>query len=264
VDLLLANLQAARKPEGVQVLCAVTSGDKFHDYLRDGLKGIFGESVRILRQPGSGIEHDEIRRRHYECRLQYEREDPQIEKLKAVFKTYQLLLSNVDRSADFFWFIEDDTLFPLDVFDRYLDFMRVLRADIVTGVSYYWHTQERHARNFWSIKDLRDKDGVKALRLDPIPGEREGVVRLGATGLGNVLAKAESVLSWTPESYMDIGSGADISFFYNAMRKGFRAFGLWDTYLPHITKHVNGDIEIRGRIDTSLLPLIGAGRADNS
>jgi hypothetical protein len=180
-----------------------------------------------------------------------------------VYDTYSRLVQAANRDADLFWFIEDDTLFPLDVFKRYSELMGALRADIVTGVSYYWHTLERHSRNFWALEVKKGADGAKELQLDPIGPQAHGAVLLGATGLGNVLAKREPVLSWSPESYVNIGSGADISFFYNAMRKGFRAYGVWDIFLPHITKHQNGDVELRGRLDASLLPLLGMAHGRN-
>jgi len=264
LDLLLKNMEKAEKPEGVQVLCVATCGDSYASKLESGLISIFGkDKTRLIRKSGTWIEHDKLRREYYESPLLPEGEDTRLTKLRSVYDTYSKIVELVDRSADLFWFIEDDTLFPLDVFTRYKQYMDVLRADAVTGVSYYWHTLEKHSRNFWSLSVKKSPDGARELKLEPMEPMQSGVVHLGATGLGNVLAKSETVLSWSPESYVDIGSGADISFFYNAMRRGFRAYGVWDIFLPHITKHQNGDIEIRGRVDSTLLPLFGMAHGNN-
>lgn len=258
VDLLLSNLKEAVKPKDCSVLSICTSGDAFYEHLKNGLDSIFGKkNVEIIRKQGSFVEHSQLRKNYYEASIPVSGEDIRLTKLRAVFSTYDIAVEAVDRTVDYFWFIEDDTLFQLDIFDRYVDYMNVLRADIVTGVSYYWHTDKNHSRNFWDLKVERNKEGFNQIELRPINCEDSGVIRLGATGLGNVLATREAVLSWKPESYVDMGSGADISFFYNAMVKGFRAFGIWDIYLPHITNHQGGDIEIRGRIDKSLLHLLG-------
>jgi len=257
VDLLLENLRLAVKPPDVRVLCVLSSSDAYYDKLKDGLGSIFSpDCVRIIRNPAGFIEHDQLRIKHYETNLVSDGEDIRLTKLKAVYDTYSLVLRNVDRNADMYWFIEDDTLFQLDIYSKYRDYMKVLDADIVTGVSYYLHTESNHSRNFWNITMQKQDNGDKEMKLTTIPCEHGGVVKLGATGLGNVLAKRETVLTWAPETYSDIGSGADISFFFNAMKKDYKAYGIWNIYLPHITKHTGGDIEIRGRIDKSLIPIL--------
>lgn len=250
IDLMLANLRLANRPQDCSVLCVLTSGDEYFNYIKPKLEEIF-ENVQFVRKEGVGVEHSELRTRYYESNVPHDGEDIRMTKLKAVYDTYQKVVENIDRSVDYYWFIEDDTLFQIDIFDRYMQYMETLDADIVSGVSYYWHTESNHCRNFWSIKPKGD-----TIELTPIPHQNHGVVYLGATGLGNVLAKKKAVTTWSPETYAEIGSGADISFFYNAMRKGLMAYGIWDIFLPHITKHTNGDIEIRGRIDRSLRELI--------
>lgn len=257
VDLMLRNLEKAQKPKNVSIVSVVSCSDPFFERLKSGLNDIFGEqSTKIIRKDDKWIDHDQLRSLYYETDLKPDNQDVRIEKLKAVYSTYTLLINNIDRESDLFWFIEDDTLFQLDIYNRYLDFMKILNADIITGVSYYWHTESNHSRNFWNVSVQNGDGNERRLTLAPIPAQRSGVVELGASGLGNVLAKRDTVLTWVPESYIDIGSGADISFFYSAMKHHFKAYGIWNIFLPHITKHTNGDIEIRGRIDKSLSPLV--------
>ena len=252
VDLVLENMRLAEKPENTQILCVLSGSDKYAKYVEKKLKEIF-KKVRMVRNKDTFIEHDQLRKKQYEniwC------PDPKIsfEKLLKVTHTYQLIKENVDKSADYYWFIEDDTLFPLNTFYNYLDMMRVLQADIVSGQSYYWHTLDKQKRNFWQIENISNKK--EPIKLKEMGFCDEGVVRLGATGLGNVLCKSEAVKTWSPKTFLYLQSGADISFFYNAEKRGLKAYGVWNIYLPHITKYQNNDIEIRGRIDKSIIPLV--------
>ncbi len=252
IDLILRNLKLAEKPEDIQVLSIISGSDKYADYVTEGLKSIF-KKVRIVRKNEEGIEHNEIRQDWGKNnRL----------KLQQVYTTYELAIKNVDRTADFYWFIEDDTLFPLNIFGKFKTLLDVLDGDIITGISYYW-PGDKIARNFWNIKvdrvfpkgDSCNETTFTLLKNDLIKQEK-GVVQLGASGLGNVLAKRKTVLTWSPKSYANIGSGADISFYYNAKLKGYTVYGVWNIFLPHITIFHDGSIEIRGRIDKSLFPVV--------
>ena len=163
---------------------------------------------------------------------------------------------------DYYWVIEDDTLFPFDTLERYMKLIDVFKADIISGVSYYWHSNYEYKRNFWNIIEkehlIGNKESDGKISIETITEQDSGIIKIGATGLGNVLAKAETVWGWKPAEQlsMNICNGADIGFFYHAKKCGYKAFGVWDIYLPHITKYSNGDIQIYGRIDTSLQNLI--------
>jgi hypothetical protein len=252
IDLVLENMRLAEKPDDIQVLAVVSGSEKYRKYVEGRLKSIFNK-VRIVKNYDTPIEHSELRKIHYE---NFYDPDPKIsvKKLLKVFHTYSLIKKNIDKTADYYWFIEDDTLFPLDVYKRYMAIMDGLRADIVSGQSYYWHTLDRQKRNFWKISNSDDKN--KPIKLDEMGICDEGIIKLGATGLGNVLCKKEAVTTWNPESYLYLRSGADISFFYNAQNRDLKAYGIWEVFLPHITKYQNGDIEIRGRIDKSIIQLV--------
>lgn len=254
IDMVLKNIEAANKPENCQILCVVNASDEYITYVKAKLINIFGESkVRIVRNTDVTIEHSDLRKDKFAS---------SIAKTEAVYRTYQLARDNVDETVDYYWIIEDDTLFPLDIYDKYFALLFGLKADIITGVSYYWHFQMYSKRNFWDISTTSvfgDKDSSKesTFTLKHMNTMEDGVSKLGATGLGNVLIKKHAFLSWNPAEYFHVTAGADISFFYNAQKKNHKAFGVWDIYLPHITKYENGDIEILGRIDSSIIPLLG-------
>jgi hypothetical protein len=258
VDLVLENMRLAEKPEDIQVLCVLAGSDDYYNYVKNRLEKIF-KKVRIIRNPDGFIEHSKLRKEIYENQY-ISNVKINDQKLLNIFKTYQLAMDNIE-DADLYWFIEDDTLFPLDVFKKYTDAMDIFNCDIVSGQSYYWHTLDKQKRNFWKTVERPlfgqgDTSGEKIVVLEDLGMQEEGAVKLGATGLGNVLAKKETVKSWHPMEMHKIQNGADIAFFYNAELKGFPAYGIWSIYLPHITVYSNKDIEIRGRIDESIIPLV--------
>jgi hypothetical protein len=257
--MVLDNLALADKPADTQVLAVVSGSDKYAAHLEKRLKEIFVK-VRIVRNSDTFIDHDKLRSVQYENAYA---PDPKISviKLRKVYETYSLVVENADKNADYFWFVEDDTLFPLDVLKRYFATLDALEGDVVTGISYYWHTLDNIKRNFWKLNYKPvfgdgDTSGEYTVHLDNMKDCNDGVVRLGACGLGNVLAKRDSVLTWVPKSFLNINSGADISFFLNCTLKGYKAYGLCNVYLPHISIYSGGDIEIRGRIDTSIIPIV--------
>jgi len=198
VDWVLKNIELAEKPEDIQILCVITASDKYVEYVKKKLDKIF-DKVRIIRKDDFAIEHDELRRRYYSVKTNCNPDKIREEKLRSVYRTYQKIVDNVDTEADYYWFIEDDTLFPLDIYSKYMNLIRKLRADIITGVSYYWHTKENRCRNFWNLEVTRtfgekDTSNEVALNVTPIQAQTVGIIRLGATGLGNVISKKEAVL----------------------------------------------------------------------
>ena len=252
IDLVLENIRQAEKPDDIQVLIIASGSEKYKKYVEKKFKEIF-KKVRVVRNKETGIEHDKLRKIQYENLWEPDLKIS-VEKMHKVYRTYQLAKDNIDKTADYFWFIEDDTLFPLRTYSHYRNLMDILQADIISGQSYYWHTLDKIKRNFWKL--LISKDNEVALKeFDGFISD-EGIVRLGATGLGNVLATNRAVKTWQPMSLINLKSGADISFFLNAQVRGFPAYGIYNIYLPHITKYQNGDIEIRGRIDKSIIPLV--------
>jgi hypothetical protein len=255
IDLILENLRLAEKPEDIQILCIASGDKKYTEYIETKLKKIF-KKVRIVLTNNSFIEHDQLRGINNDMASGKIYSD----KLQNVYKTYQIAVDNIDKSADYFWFIEDDTLFPLNTYSRYMGELERLKGDIITGISYYWDTTNKITTNFWKVDFVKtfgenDTSNEKTILLTLI-NEKKGVVKIGASGLGNVIAKKDIVLSWQPRKYLSLHSGADISFFINAIHKGFKAYGMCELYLPHITKYSNNDIEIRGRIDKSLIKLL--------
>lgn len=253
IDLLIKNIREATKPKNTQILIVASARNKFISYLQKNFEEIF-DKVRIVKTNNSFVDHDKLRKHIRTKDDWYKKINRQ--KLKNVFNTYQCVVDNIS-NAEQFWFIEDDTLFPLDVYKTYTKTMRKFTASIVTGVSYYWHTFNRDRRNFWNLEFtpvFGHDDSSKEYRfnLTEMKPQEKGFVELGATGLGNVLTERKPVTTWIPKSYPEISSGADISFFENAIKRGFKAIGIWDTYLPHITKFENGDVGILGRIDKKL------------
>ncbi len=245
IDIVLKNMERAYKPEDTQILSIISGSDEYIEYVRERLNKIF-KKVRIFKNWVHGIEHDEIRK------------DPKVTATKTsnVFDVYRIALSNVDHSAEYYWIIEDDTLFPLNVLRTYQNVMAGFDADAVSGISYYWHDEMK--RNFWNLNATSvfpDDDTCKevTLSLSDMKPKEHGVVRLGATGFGNVLIKRGAFLGWEPQ-YKRM-CGADIDYFAYLEMNGFKAYGIWDVYLPHITKYENGDMAILGRLDKSLIPL---------
>jgi len=264
IDMVLENIRLAEKPEGMNCLCVATGSDKYVDHVSKKLGEMFKE-VKIVRNNDTFIEHSQIRYSAENPLVNLEAKKAEDAKYKKVFDAYALMHENLDRTADYYWLVEDDTMFPLNTFRRYMCLLEGLNADVVSGISYYWHQHSPRPRNFWNIDELNDEIGKKEsnngtrMRLLPMEDKESGVVRLGATGFGNMLAKAKPFLEWTPKELENQGRGtygADIEFFYNCMLKGYKCFGAWDIYLPHITKFENGDIAILGRIDRSLIQII--------
>ena len=254
INLILKNLELAMKPKDIQILSVISGSDRYADYVEKRLRSVF-KVVKIVRKDEEGIEHDVIRKSGFKPKEVGT-------KLQQVYTTYELALKNIDKDADYYWFIEDDTLFPLDIFRQYKTLLDNLNGDIITGISYYWQS-DKYSRNFWDIQTRRVfpkedccNENTFGLSKEDMPFQKEGVVRLGASGLGNVLAKKQTVLDWIPQIYARVGSGADVSFFHNAQKKGYVAYGVWHIHLPHITIFEDGGIEIRGRLDKSLIPLV--------
>ena len=252
--MVLENLKLAEKPEGISVLCVCAGPAEYQNGLADKLGKIFSK-VEMVDNKDGWIDHDKIRKNIHEFQVQ-------VDKMYKVYGAYDLAMQHLDPTADYYWFIEDDTLFPLDTYSRYMKTMKEYDADVVSGQSYYWHTMGQIKRNFWGLKEDKifpeiDMAEDKTVIIQDIYPERdEGVVKLGATGLGNVLAKGEVARGWKPMDWMHIQNGADIAFFYYCEKKGYKCFGDYGVFLPHITIYPGGDIEIRGRIDKSIIPLV--------
>ena len=244
IDLVLKNIRLATKPKDTQILAVVSASDKYTDYLEKELKKIFNK-VRVVRNEVRGIDHDQLRKGWKTDKNWHTNINKQ--KMLNIQRTYQLMVENLDRTADYYWFIEDDTLFPLNTYGYYIKQIKELKADVISGVSYYWHEFQLSPRNFWILKN-EIKEGRNLPEIEPMPIQESGIVKLGATGLGNVLAKAKVVKGWKPQYDIELGTGADIAFFHHCMVKEYNAYGIWDWYLPHITKYENGDFQILGRL----------------
>ena len=246
IDLVLRNMELAKKPKDTQILTVISGSNEYFNYVNGRLEKIFYK-VKVVRNYETGVEHDEIRKE----------KEANEKKTNNIFNAYRLALSNRDHSADYYWIIEDDTLFPLDILNRYQAIMAGFYADIVSGVSYYWHKEM--LRNFWNIEVTKifpdDTCQEISCNISSMKQQNKGIIELGATGLGNVLIRSRAFKGWEPQ-YRIIEHGADIDFFAYAKINGFRAYGIWDIYLPHITKYENGDIAILGRLDKSLIQVI--------
>ena len=256
IDLILENIKQAEKPEDLSILCICAGPEEYRDFLLNKLLEQFPvEKITFINNPDGWIDHDKIRKNIHEFQIQ-------VDKMLKVYDAYQLAIDNLDPTADFYWFIEDDTMFPLHTYNRYLEIMKEKDCDIVSGQSYYWHTMGQIKRNFWGLKEDRifeeyDECGDTTVVIDDTYPERDdGVVKLGATGLGNVLAKGGVVRGWQPKDWLHIQNGADIAFFYYAEKKGFKAYGDYGIQLPHITIYPNKSIEIRGPIHESIWPIL--------
>lgn len=246
IDLVLKCFELAEKPRDTQILAVIQSGDEYKEYVEKGLKKIF-DKVRIVHRKEKYLDHDTLRISKRKTGSWTQKEN--YKKTLQVEKTYKQLVKHADKSVDCYWVAEDDTLFPLNFFTKAHKLMDALDADAVAGVSYRWRSNPPKNTNFCDIN--LDEEGVTSFEV--LDKKESGVVRLGMTGLSGMLAKKDCILSWKPTSIKCINSGADVSFSLNM--EGKRFFGCWDLSLPHITKYENGDIQILGRIDKSLLPL---------
>jgi len=252
IDLFLENLRLADKPKDTQILVCISGNDeKYTHYVQREIIKIFGKNrSRFIKYEEGGIEHDQVRGK--------ESGEKNQKKILNIYNVYNLLHLSADKRADYYWIMEYDTLFPLDTYQRYFDILTGLNGDIVTGCSYYWHIYKK--RNFWNLNKTRvfpegDNCDDCSWSVSDMEPKEQGVVKLGATGLGNILVKSNCFKTWYPLA--KIREGADISFFIHAAEQGYTAYGIWGLYLPHITKYENGDIEILGRINKSLINIIG-------
>lgn len=257
-NLVLRNIEKAEKPKDCQALAVVSASEEYTKFIQKRLEQIFSK-VRVINSNCNWIEHDEIRP-ELDNGVNWSNSGKNQDKMAKVCNTYKLLKENADRNADYYWNIEDDNLFPLDTFPRYMNLMQGLKADIITGVSYSWY-EAKLATNFWTIKlknvfGENDSSKEKMYSADYFPYLDSGIVRLGACGLVNVLMKKEALLSWTPTKMLGLGSAADVSFFINAQEKGLKAFGVWDISFPHITVINDEYYQIMGKIDESIMELI--------
>ena len=264
IDQVLENIALADKPEDLSLLAVCAGPKEYQKELQKKIEYIFYKQsdgyfdksrIKFVKNKDGWIDHDKIREDITALQVQ-------IDKMLNVYKAYDLAMQNLDPTADYYWFIEDDTLFPLHTFTRYMEVMKEKNCDIVSGQSYYWHTLKDYKRNFWGLKedkvfpDQDECEDVNVQIVDSYPEKDEGVVKLGATGLGNVLAKGEVVRGWKPMDYVKINNGADIAFFYYAQQKGFKAYGIYDISLPHITLYPDGGIEIRGKIHENIIKIV--------
>ena len=259
IDLILRNLELAYKPKNTSILCAITAGDKYANYVKDRLNKLFKE-VTVFRMDkgyGAGMDHNRIR--YHNDERDNETRKIELARCHAILGTYMMLTKNMDKNADYTWFIEDDTLFPLDVYTRYMNILNALDGDVVAGVSYHWHQFATVPHNFWKINVLKTPTGQALVKLESMQQKEEGVIKLGAAGLGNTLAKTEVVADWGRhiKEYAEITDmGADISFFHHLEKTNKKAFGVWSVHLPQVSIHEDGNIQFYGKIDKSLIPML--------
>jgi len=225
------------------------------------LKKIF-KKYRIVRNPDFGIDHSEIRTT-FEQGQTWTQSPINQKKIDKVSRAYQLVRKSVDEDVDYYWIIEDDNIFPLNTYDRYWGFMTAVDCDVVCGMSYSWNIPNTlpMPHNFWNIATKRvfpDNDSCNDVTyvVTMVPYQTKGIYLMGASGLVNVFMKKKCMMAWLPHSIPHIGSAADCSFWINAKKNEFVGYGLWEVRLPHITKYANDDIQIVGRIDKSLIPLV--------
>ncbi|MEM5854660.1 MAG: hypothetical protein QXG39_08620 [Candidatus Aenigmatarchaeota archaeon] len=216
------------------------------------------EGFKVIDVEQEPIEHNQIwetlsgETRDLE-RIKNFREDLNRKKIKNIFETYKIVKANILDDADFVWIIEDDQPFPPDALPKMIEvFKKYPNAWVVAGVSYYWHQPTQRAfRNFWELKPIFQEK----MRLEPIPYQGQTIDKIGATGTGCVLVKKEAIKSWEIEKY-EPQIGPDIDFFRHVAAQNKDAYGRWDLVIPHMTIYEDGSVELVGRIQKNLYPII--------
>lgn len=267
IDLVLNCLGAAEKPDDYQILAVVQAGDKFKQHVEQRLKEI-NPRTRVIQRTEEGFDHDALKKGYNETG-NWVSSQAQNNKIREVHLTYAALQKHADPTADYYWIMEDDTLFPLDFYIRALAAMKALRSDAVAGVSYRWRTRPPENTNFCRINRewvSGDKNNlpIEKVSFPRFPVQPSGVVKLGMTGLSGLVCKKECVQTWRPQHIPEFNSGADVSFSLNMEKNGFKFHGCWDLTLPHIIKSkTDNGFEILGKIDESLIPVLGANNERN-
>lgn len=260
VDLVIENIKLAVKPRNVSMLIVCPNDEEYIDHLKKKLKEI-GIKYEIVINPEEGIEHDIIRpeitsEEFSRTQISYSN----IRKTDNIFRTYKLAIEHCDKTADYYWIIEDDNLFPLDSYTRLKDAMRKKRASISSGLSWHWHSNEE-IHNFWQLtlkNSIPFLEAETKMSIELIPKREKGIDRIGATGFCNMLTEGELFRNWKPiKTQNNWGSGADICYCAWAYINGKTIAGIWDLELPHITKYDDGKIRVIGKIDQTLFPLFG-------
>ena len=203
IDLVLKNIELAAKT-GVELslVLVVSGGDTYFNYVTQRFKDMnLFNNIKIVKMDNVPVEHDKIRDNGFSCQENKN-------KIENIFKAYQVAIDNIDFDVDYYWVIEDDTLFPFDTLERYMKLIDVFKADIISGVSYYWHSNHEYKRNFWNIIEkehlIGNKESDGKISIETITEQDSGIIKIGATGLGNVLAKAETVWGWKPAEQLSM------------------------------------------------------------
>lgn len=221
---------------------------------KEGFKVIDIEQEPIDHHQLHEVKEGETREHAKEIKLH---QDLVKKKDQNVIETYKVIQKNILPDADYVWFIEDDQPFPPDTLPKYLEvFEKYPDAWVVAVVSYnYWHTVRRVWRNFWNIKII-EMDSKKLARMEEMEYKGQPIEKIGATGTGNLLVKREAVVDWAIGTHCENLGGVDIDFFSDLAKKGRSVYGRWDVISPHMTIYEDGSVELVGRIQKNLYPII--------
>lgn len=247
---MLRCFKACKKPKDVQILAVIQAGKDYKDKVERELRKIF-KKTRVIHLDEEGIDHTKLRKSS--SGDTWKEDKLQIEKLRRMYRTYQDVVKYADKDADYYWMVQDDQPFPPNTYPHYRKMMKDAKADIVSGVSFSWRIQRGVNHNFWEIKS---KGSGYEFPAKKVPKGTSSIVRIGATGLGNLLCKKKCVQNWKPAYDPKLNWGNDVNFFVNAQKKGYVTYGDWGHPIPHITNMPDGSVQVLGRIKKSLVPLI--------
>ena len=256
LSVMLKCLKACEKPKDIRILAIVQASKGYKDRVEDGLRKIF-ENVRVVHLDEQGIDHIELGKAFKGNEEGWKENQKQIEKLEKLYRTYQNAVDNASRDVDYFWLMQDDQPFPPDTYPHFRKMIADTGGDIAAGVSFSWRNEEGMNHNFWEIEEGQtpDEENLAFPRIR-LPIQEKGIIRIGATGLSNLLCKKDCFLNWKPVYDPKKNWGGDVSFFVNAWKQGYKAFGDWGHPIPHMTKNEEGEIRVLGRIKKNLVPIM--------
>ena len=254
IGMVIENIKRAEKPQNMELLVIASGDDKYIEYLEGQLKGL---DYKLIRNKDKSVDHDRIRREMDS--------DPRVndDKRYYAFRAYELAQKHCNPDADYYWFAEDDNLFPLDTYPRYMKALKNQNAEMVSGLSWHWFDNHFEGHNFWRLTLTQTFPPAfpakeVSMRVEQLPQKDWGTEPIGAVGTCNMICKGDIFRGYdVMKGWATYNTGVDLALCIYAYEQNKKLLGIWDLELPHISKLEDGGIKIYGKIDKSLIPLLG-------
>lgn len=141
-------------------------------------------------------------------------------------------------SCDYIFLLEDDTLFPLNVLEKFLKhYTQNPYAGLITGVQIgRWGFT---VPGIWKVDNPYNVQQINSM----LPNEKSPFEEIDASGMFCLLTKRDNYVNAKFEPFDSI-LGPDVSFGLHLRREGFKNFVDWTINTSHLTKR--GEIKVFG------------------